>query len=115
MKPKRIFTGIADAHGIESFQPCEEIGKGSSLHGFRVRANRHRHALIYWVELNDAQVEVISKLLGDEKNDERFMDACRLLHNPDFVEVEMVENEMRRSWDMLPDRKLDPYWSGDDE
>jgi len=115
MEPKRIFTGIADAHGLESFHEAGEVGVSEGVAGFRVRANRHRHALIYWVKLDDVQVKVISAILSDEKNDERFMDACRLLHDADFVESVAVEHEMRRSWDMLPDHKLDPFWSGDNE
>ena len=78
----------------------------------RASLNRQRHALVYWVELDDEQYAQVADILGDMDNDERFMDACRLLHDPDFVEIVSVEQEMLRSWEMLPNHDLDPYWGG---
>lgn len=106
----KCFTGIADAHGLESFKECTELGVGSPMLTMRASLNRQRHALVYWVELDAAQQETIEELLGDADNDERFTDACRLLHDADFVDVVSVEQEMLRSWNMLPNHDLDPYY-----
>lgn len=115
MSETKIYTGIADAHGLESFVECSgEAGTGSPYRFLRASLNRQRHALVYWVELNDEQYAQVADILGDMDNDERFMDACRLLHDPDFVEggLLVVEQEMLRSWEMLPNHDLDPYWGG---
>lgn len=107
----KCFTGIADAHGIESFIGCDgPPGTGSTMLAMRASLNRQRHALVYWVELDAVQQEIIEALLADVDNDERFTDACRLLHDSDFVEIVSVEQEMLRSWNMLPNHDLDPYW-----
>jgi len=106
----KCFTGIADAHGLESFKECTELGMGSSMLTMRASFNRQRHALVYWVELDATQQETIEELLADADNDDRFMDACRLLHDPNFIENVSVEQQMLRSWGMLPNHDLDPYW-----
>ena len=113
MSETKIYTGIADAQGLESFVECSgEAGTGSPYHMMRASLNRQRHALVYWVELDDEQYAQVADILGDMDNDERFMDACRLLHDPDFVEIVSVEQEMLRSWEMLPNHDLAPYWGG---
>ena len=41
MNEKKIYCGIADAHGIESFQETSEMGKAPVY--FTMRANLNRH------------------------------------------------------------------------
>lgn len=103
----QTFTGIADAHGIESFMPIKkaEIGNNNFYFMMRAQTNRQRHALVYKVTLLKDDVDKINKLL---KNYE-YKGALEFIkeHN---VRLE-VEKQMTRSWEMLPNDELDPYWS----
>ena len=105
----KVFSGIADAHGIESFHEVSKVGVCSPMISIRASSNRHRHALVYWVELNAHQEDIINRMLGNEDNPNRFKDALQLLHADDFVESVMVEQAMSKSWDMIPNSNLDPY------
>ena len=65
----KVFCGIADAHGLESFQETEKMGLAPTMFTFRARANRHRHALVYWVELNDKQERMMQKAIKQAQED----------------------------------------------
>ena len=71
----------------------------------RAQANRHRHALVYQVELNDEQISAMQKVL---KNDDYIL-ACAMLHDPAFIENVGVENSMLNSWELIPNPRLDPF------
>jgi len=103
----KVYTGICDAHGLESFIECDEVGKTVRGMGWRARANRQRHATVYWVELNPDRVRQMKDLIktGD------WIACCELLKDSDFTEMVYIEDEMKRSWKMLPNPELDPYWS----
>jgi hypothetical protein len=96
------YVGIADAHGIESFTDGEP-GKVPWTMKMRASLNRQRHALVYQVELDDKGRSEVEGLIvkGQFKKALKFLKA-----QPSFS----VEEEMRRSADMIPDDKLDPYW-----
>ena len=106
----KVFCGIADAHGLESFQETEKMGLAPTMFTFRARANRHRHALVYWVELNDKQERMMQKAIKQAQEDGDWHKPLHLLKNPDFVEFVSFENEMKKSWGMIPNDDLDPYW-----
>jgi len=101
------YTGIADAHGLESFFPVEGNERHQWMIQMRAGLNRQRHALVFEVELDDTQAQTIEAFLKDGD----FIGACQLLHDPNFVDSVGVEKDMIRSWEMLPDDALDPYWS----
>jgi len=71
----------------------------------RASLNRQRHALVYQVELDDTQAEIMKTVL-DEGD---YMKACYMLHDPAFVENVGVEQAMLDSWDMIPNHRLDPF------
>ncbi len=101
----KTYIGIADCHGVESFMPLE--GNESRL-GFlvmRASLNRQRHALVYQVELDDTQTEIMNAILADGD----YMKACHILHDPAFVAEVGVEQEMLESWEIIPNPRLDPY------
>ena len=108
----KVFCGIADAHGLESFMETSKMGVCPSTIGFRVRANRHRHAVIYWVELNDKQERMMQKAITQAQEDSDWHKPLLLLKNPDFVESVYPEAEMLKSWEMIPNSDLDPYERG---
>ena len=101
------YTGIADAHGLESFFPVEGNERHQMMIQMRAGLNRQRHALVFEVELDETQASTIEAFLKEGD----FIGACQLLHDPNFVEFIGVEKDMTRSWEMLPDDALDPYWS----
>ena len=111
----KTYCGIADCHGLESFQEAEGMGKAPSMFSFRARGNRHRHALIYWVELPDDKAEQMHEAIRQAQADGDWHEPLLLLKNPDFVEHVSFEDSMKNSWDIIPNDRLDPYWGGDDE
>jgi hypothetical protein len=101
------YSGIADFGGIESFK---EVGKAGVCHpalAMRADANRHRFAMLYWVQLSDFKAKVINDILNGDAED-RHIIACDMLHNSDFVEDVMVERDMLKKWCMIPNKELFP-------
>ncbi len=47
------YSGIADFGGIESFKEVSKAGVCHPALAMRADANRHRFAMLYWVELDD--------------------------------------------------------------
>ena len=54
------YSGIADFGGIESFKEVSKAGVCHPALAMRADANRHRFAMLYWVELDDFKAKVIS-------------------------------------------------------
>ena len=99
------YIGIADAHGLESFLKYEEHQDHLGFLVMRASANRHRHALVYQVELDEKQQSIIEQTLEEEK----YILACQILHDPAFIDNVGVEQSMLNSWEMIPNPRLDPY------
>lgn len=99
------FIGIADCYGIESFLLLKGNEKQLGFLVMRARANRHRHALVYQVELDDTHEEIFKAVLADGD----YIKACEMLHDPSFIENVGVENSMLPSWEMIPNPRLDPH------
>tara|TARA_R100000995_G_scaffold77602_1_gene47750 strand:- start:406 stop:762 length:357 start_codon:yes stop_codon:yes gene_type:complete len=111
----KTYCGIADAHGLESFQECEGVGSAPITITMRAQLNRQRHAMVYWVELPDDKAEQMHEAIRQAQADGDWHEPLLLLKNPDFVEHVSFEDSMKNSWDMIPNDRLDPYWGGDDE
>lgn len=111
----KTFCGIADAHGLESFMECEGMGYAPMTITMRAQLNRQRHAMVYWVELNDEQVEQMNEAIEQAKQDSDWHKPLLLLKDPDFIDSVAFEDSMKNSWDMIPNDRLDPYWGGDEE
>ena len=101
----KTYIGIADCHGIESFMPLEGNENRLGFLVMRASLNRHRHALVYQVELDDTQADILNAVLADGE----YQKACYMLHDPAFVETIGVENSMLASWEMISEPRLDPY------
>ena len=102
----KTFIGIADCKGIESFLPLEGNENHLGFLVLRASANRHRHALVYQVEMDEDQEAIFNAVLGRDE----YIAACAMLHDPAFVENVGVENSMIHSWEMIPNPRLDPYF-----
>ena len=92
MSDRKTFVGIADCHGLESFLPMEGNEKQLGFLVMRANANRHRHALVYQVELDEHQEALIKTVLEGGG----YIKACQML-------------DMMDSWEMIPNPRLDPY------
>ncbi len=105
MNGKTTYIGIADCHGLESFMKLEDHKESLGFLVLRAQANRHRHALVYQVDLDENQKTFIEAALSSGG----YIKACELLHDPDFIENVGIENDMLESWGMIPNPRLDPY------
>jgi hypothetical protein len=64
----RIFSGIADDLGIESFRPAEYVTNAMlGMWQMRCRCNMHRNAVVYRVTLTDETVKAVEELLAEQK------------------------------------------------
>lgn len=69
----------------------------------RAGANRHRHTVMYLVEMEDKDAKKIEKLLSAEK----YIDALKQLKI--LAKETSVEKGREKSWSMIPNEDLDPY------
>jgi len=102
MKVARI--GIADAYGIESYMTKEEAEpKGFALES-RARANKQRHAVLYLAEVDEELDEDIKQMLSVKD----YISALNLLKK---AQVRVLDEYMARSWALIPNPSLDPYYT----
>ena len=101
------FFGLADCHGIETFQICKKSEMKSQdlvfLH-MRAQANPQRRAVVFISEdAPAAYVDIINQLL--EKNEHaaalEVVKSCPL----------KVPEEGRKHLEVIPNSKLDPYYT----
>lgn len=109
-----IFYGIADAHGLESFQlstfrnELEGFAiepKQLSLLFYRANANRHRHAVVYQAEISKENAQDVQKLIDSGE----YIEALILLKEV-ATEISLMKSPgAEKSWKMIPNPDLDPY------
>lgn len=110
------FYGIADAHGLESFQPVTFNAQSETLQidprelGFmslRANANRHRHAVVYQAELTPAAAREIQDLLDEGE----YLGALLKLKESatSIALARGTGHNSEKSWNMIPNPDLDPY------
>lgn len=108
------FYGIADAHGLESFNPVTYEGEVEgfqipnnelSILGHRANANRHRHAVVYNV---DVTVETAKKVLALMKKGE-YAKALEVVKEENLEVSLMRMPGSEKSWKLIPNPDLDPY------
>lgn len=106
----KTYGGIADCHGIESFLPEEEFMKQFTMFTLRANLNRQRHAVVYVVTLEDADVKIVEGFLKGDKKDayikalEFIQKRAHTIGYPDAYKTSYAA-----SWDMIPNPKLDPW------
>lgn len=110
-----IFYGIADAHGLESFQPATFEGewegfqipsKDLSILSYRAQGNRHRHAVVFQVEVD---LKTASSVLDLLKAGEYAEALTTLKEGASRVEL-MRTPGAAKSWKLIPNSDLDPYF-----
>ena len=58
------YYGIADAHGVESFQPYENKKADNFPYVMRADTNRQRHAVYYEITISDIDATIVNALIG---------------------------------------------------
>ena len=111
---KTLYSGIADAYGVESFvaNASDQDRYGLSI---RAAANRHRRAVFYDVQLNEEQVSAIKKELDKRDRAEALRvlkrvtkeDGVKLFHLGDSNNAVWVEE----SFKLIPNPELDDWKS----
>ena len=103
------YFGIADAHGIESFikgDPTEtEHSHQALIMNLRAGANRHRHAVVYVVDIPEEVAEEVDDLIING----RYIDALNHLKGS-VKELQLTKLPgAEKSWGLIPNPDLDPY------
>jgi len=97
-----IRVGIADAHGIESYLPEDEIKIG--ILSMRASLNRQRHSLVYRIDVTKLQDKTIKKFIENEN----FVDALKYIKNN--VATIGIQEGYEKSWKLIPNHNLDPWY-----
>ena len=106
--PMKYF-GIADAHGIESFIQGDPTDINHSVQAMvldlRAGANRHRHAVVFIVDISESTAQDIDDLL--EEGD--YIGALvRLKMSVETLQLTNLPGA-EKSWRLIPNSDLDPY------
>jgi len=127
----KLYYGIADCHGIESFV-CEQtfainlmkaLLKGVSVVGtpekslnanvnmmsWRARANYQRHAVVYTAKVSDEHSKKINSLLEIGKT----VEALKYLKKNALEIGISKEAGQKNMWKKIPNPDLDPFHGGD--
>ena len=112
------FYGIADCKGLEAFMPIvpkidggwvsanvDDYKKEISLMTLRANANRHRHAVVFLVDVSADVAGEITQLLDDGEYEEALV---YLKDNANSVSLARSPGA-EKSWGMIPNPDLDPY------
>ena len=108
------FYGIADAHGIESFRPVTyNVDTGDlqidsrelGMMSLRANANRHRHAVVYQVEIGVEATKAILALIKDGEFKEALVKLKEEAKTISLAKSPGAE----KSWNLIPNSDLDPF------
>ena len=103
------YFGIADAHGIESFIQGDPTDINHSVQAMvldlRAGANRHRHAVVFIVDIPESTAQDIEDLLEEKDYIEALV---RLKMSVKFLQLTNLPGA-EKSWRMIPNPDLDPY------
>ena len=98
------YVGIADCHGIESWNRKEDVSeRDRSIKIMRADANRQRHAIYYEVEMKNIHAEHVEENLKEGK----WADALILLRES-ASEIRTMPNHAK-SIKLIPNPDLDPW------
>lgn len=105
------YVGIADCHGVESFIEYEEAVERGIIPAlyYRASANRHRHAVVYMLDIDDSGAKTVRSFL------EMGMYQPALLYLKRNAKNIQIEKGFHHCWERIPNDELDPYYKGDEE
>jgi hypothetical protein len=111
------YFGIADAYGLESFEEKDDDNKEQkgtiARMQIRVESDRHRHAVFYLVRLEDVDAEWVNGFIADGKPSEALSWVKTHAINGEVMLA--AGGNVKGSWKMIPNPKLDPWGSHDEE
>ena len=101
------YYGLADAHGIETFEPYVNRKDDSFPYNMRAQLNRQRHALYFEIEIEKVDADIVKALL-DKKD---FITAFKIIKKRAVIIGFPEENrpEYEKSWELIPNPELDPW------
>jgi formate-dependent nitrite reductase cytochrome c552 subunit len=98
------YVGIADAHGIESWNRIEDTSsQDRAMRQIRVNANRQRHAVYYEADVPEEHAKEIEEMLGKSQWE------TALLHLKKHAEELRGVRGQDKSWELIPNPDLDPW------
>jgi len=123
---KVTYGGIADAHGIESFLPLDQIGW---QHEMRANSNRQRHALVFTIECTQEYADEILNMIEGKPSTvtgkvwsegSRYTQALKKIKNQASEDVKAggkyhgifnlsIQKGCEKSWKLIPNPDLDPW------
>ena len=111
------YFGIADAYGLESFEKKDDGNKeqkgAMARMQIRVESDRHRHSVLYIVRLEDVDAEWVNGFIADGKPSEALSWVKTHAINGEVMLA--ASGNAEGSWKMIPNPKLDPYYSRGEE
>ena len=101
------YYGLADAHGIETFQPYSNRKNDKFPYNMRAQLNRQRHALYFEIEIEKVDANIVKALI-DKKD---FIGAFKMIKKRAVIIgfPEKDRSAYEKSWELIPNPKLDPY------
>lgn len=100
------FVGLADAHGIESFMRRKDTdARFETLISIRAGTNRQRHAVCFAALLTEAGEKEVNAQIKEGD----CVEALKVLKAAALSLV--CEKGWEKSWELIPNPKLDPWWS----
>ena len=103
---EKIYYGIADCHGIESFiKEDDDMDKHMNIMGIRASANKQRHAVLYAVRMTSEGARKIDNLL----NKQEYINALKELKRIAGDNIAIPKGSSKNSWTKIPNPELDPY------
>jgi hypothetical protein len=98
------YVGIADAHGIESWNRKEDTtARDRSFKIIRADANRQRHAIYYEVKMSDEDAQIVEDVLKDQDW------ALALEKLKEYSKEFRTMPNHEKSIKLIPNSDLDPY------
>lgn len=116
------YWGLASAHGLESFvreitsrykgfdeivigkEDIEEVQKQKDMAYRSAYWNRHRHSVFYQAEVNPVDGKEIEAIMEEDPEE-----ALRQLKSRAIKILIMDTPGSKKSWDLIPNKDLDPY------
>ena len=110
MNNKRIYCGVADCDGLDSIYPKGQLDeKRIESLTLQAMANRHRHAVFFYIELDVKGAEKVYALLKQTGKGVRERALELLKEEADKLELP-IGMGMAHSWRMIPNPELNPFY-----
>ena len=104
MNNLNTYVGIADAHGIESWNRKEDVSdRDRSYKIIRADANRQRHAIYYEVDVEADDAQTIEGILEDQD----WILALEKLK--EYAQIFRTMPNHEKSIRLIPNPDLDPW------